>query len=78
MKFLVRIISEHPKKAISLMFETVGPCLVRKLKWGWESGGQGVGHAPLVATALILVIFDSQNHFKPLLPTNKTIQIFIS
>ena len=35
-KFLVCIISEHPKKAISLMFETetLGPCLVRKLKWG--------------------------------------------
>ena len=36
MKFLVRKISEHPQKAISLMFETetVGPCLIRKLKWG--------------------------------------------
>ena len=32
-KCLVRIISEHPQKAISLMFETetVGLCLVRKL-----------------------------------------------
>ena len=49
-KFPVRIISEHLKKAISLMFETetVGPCLVRKLKWE--------GHGPLalvVATPLI-------------------------
>ena len=32
-KFLVRIISEHPQKAISLMFETdiFGACLVWKL-----------------------------------------------
>ena len=35
-KFLVSINSEHPYKAISLVFEagTVGPCLVQKLKWG--------------------------------------------
>ena len=35
-KFLVHIISEHPLKAISLMFEneTVGPCLFQKLKCG--------------------------------------------
>ena len=34
-KFLVRIVSEHPLKAISLMFEneTVGPCLFQKLNW---------------------------------------------
>ena len=34
-KFLVRIISEHLLKAIFLTFETetVGPCLVQKLKW---------------------------------------------
>ena len=42
MKFLVRITSGHPQKEISLMFEaeTVGPCLVRKLKW------DGEGHGP--------------------------------
>ena len=36
MKFLVHIISEHLQKPILLRFktETVGPCLVRKLKWG--------------------------------------------
>ena len=34
-KFLLRIISEHLLKAIFLMFEmeTVGPCLVQKLRW---------------------------------------------
>ena len=33
-KFLVRVVSEHPLKVITLMFETetVGPCLVPKLK----------------------------------------------
>ena len=36
-KFLVRIISEHSEKSVSLMFETetLEPCLVWKLKWGW-------------------------------------------
>ena len=35
-KFLIRIIFEHLLKAMFLMFETetVGPCLVRNLKWG--------------------------------------------
>ena len=35
-KFLVHINSEHPQKAMSLMFEieTVGPFLAQKLKWG--------------------------------------------
>ena len=35
-KFLVRIISEHPEKSTSLIFETetVGNCLVQELKWG--------------------------------------------
>ena len=35
-KFLVSIISEHPQKAIFLVFEaeTVGPCLVQKMKLG--------------------------------------------
>ena len=34
-KFLVRIISEHPLKVISLIFgtEIVGPCLVWKFQW---------------------------------------------
>ena len=47
-KFLVRIISEHLLKAIFLIFETetVGLCLVRKLKGGG-------GHVPPVATPLI-------------------------
>ena len=35
-KFLVHIISKHPLKAISLIFETgtVGPCLYREVKLG--------------------------------------------
>ena len=42
--FLVRIISEHSEKAMSLMFltKTVGTCLVWKLKWVWE-GIRGLG-----------------------------------
>ena len=41
MKFLVRVISEHSLKAISVMFEsgTFGSCLVQKLK----SKGVGEG-----------------------------------
>ena len=51
MKFLVRIISEHSVKAASLVFETetVGPCLVRKLKLG---GHGPPGPLPPVATRL--------------------------
>ena len=51
MKFLVHIISEHPKKAVSLTFETetVRPCLIWNLKWGggiapWPPSGYD--HAP--------------------------------
>ena len=41
-KVLVRIISEHLLKAIFLRFETetVGPCLVWKLKWVGRGRGQ--------------------------------------
>ena len=55
-EFLVHIISEHPQKTISLMFETetLGPCLVRKLKCVCRGGGGGVwppcspnGYTPL-------------------------------
>ena len=47
-EFLVHIISEHPQKTISLMFETetLGPCLVRKLKCVCRGGGGG-GYGPL-------------------------------
>ena len=47
-KFLVRIISEPPWKAISLMFETetFGPCLVWKLNY--RRKGIGGWHYPLV------------------------------
>ena len=50
-KFLVRILSEYPQKAIFLTFETVtvGPGLVRKLKWGGGHGPPGTpsGYAPV-------------------------------
>ena len=51
-KFLVRVISEHSYKAISMIFETetVGPCLFWKMKCvcgGVRGGGGGPG-PPLV------------------------------
>ena len=49
MKFLVRIISEHRLKAISLMFKTeiFGPHLVCKSTW-WRCGKAGGALAPLL------------------------------
>ena len=49
MKYLVHIISENLLKAISLMFETetLGPFLVRKLKWeAMPPPGPPSGYAP--------------------------------
>ena len=48
-KFLVRVISEHSLKAISVMFEsgTFGSCLVQKLKSkgvGEGGGGEYINH----------------------------------
>ena len=48
-KYLVNVISENRLKAISLMFETetVGPFLVRKLKWeAMVSPDPPIGYAP--------------------------------
>ena len=49
---LVNINSEHPLIAISIFFktETVGTCLVQKLKQGGEGGEGGAKDAPLAAT----------------------------
>ena len=45
--FLVSIVFEHSQKAISLVFETetVGSCLIQKLRCGGR--GRGGGHGPL-------------------------------
>ena len=47
-KFLFHIISEHLQKAMSPMFETetIGPFLIRKLKWGAGGHGPPSGYAP--------------------------------
>ena len=62
MKFLFHIISEHLQKAMSPMFETetIGPFLIRKLKWGGGGGGGHVspsGYAP-VSIFITLVYFE--------------------
>ena len=63
-KFLVRMISEHLLKAIFLMFEieTVGLCLIWKLKWG---GGGSLPLCPLSGCAPVCVrLFTSKTKKK--------------
>ena len=54
MKFLVRIISEHPLKTISLMSESeiFEPCSVRKLKWGEGVRAHGPPTPPPTPTTI--------------------------